>query len=682
MDVSLNNILIDIKNYDIQNLISEDSFADVYKGIEKAGKKDVVINFFHQDTSNIFDRIRELNTLRILNLPGTVKILGLRFPLIEMEEEEEEKEIEIEIEEEEEEKKYQYSHNGAVVITEYMDNGSVASLIPDYLQSKGQQYSKINPTIRSKIIFGVASIMSKLHRYNIVHRNLKLCKVLLDENYEPVILFSFLSKILIDENFEKEINSFINTPPEMFTDDPRYDLSVDVYAFSFFLYLMFSNEMTFSNTDTKDVKDFIDTIKSGGRPVRPKDISDPYWDLIQMCWRQNPLERPTFEQITEILNDDKYAIDEYGLTTDRYELQKYREKITHELSEENPREDDPLIKKYIQYISKNSNNFYSHQMQIIPNIFKFRKKCQIIDAKSLNKLKIHKKIGYGPISEVVEVTRKQKCALKIFNSELFVKEKPLFQEHKKIQNKIEEEEEEEISDLSINNYNLEAFESFQMDLEKLDSLNHPNIAKSLAFFYGDNQCPPSYLYEYCPSNLKKSIKSLTDVERVSIIYEIAEAMNIVHQIGIIHRDLKPENILLDDKNHAKICDFGTYKLTNSETCQFSSSYQFIAPELFSSSAIYDPKIDVYSFGIIVYYILTNGELPKISVADIVKGEKIKIPQKLNQFSHELIENCCNNAPDQRPSFMQIALDIKQNQFSLINGVEKYSSEIIARFEFQ
>ena len=45
----------------------------------------------------------------------------------------------------------------------------------------------MNPTIRSKIIYGIASAMSYVHHKKIYHYNLKIDNVLLDENYEPVI---------------------------------------------------------------------------------------------------------------------------------------------------------------------------------------------------------------------------------------------------------------------------------------------------------------------------------------------------------------------------------------------------------------------------------------------------------------------------------------------------------------
>ena len=58
---------------------------------------------------------------------------------------------------------------------------------------------------------------------------------------------------------------------------------------------------------------------------------------------------------------------------------------------------------------------------------------------------------------------------------------------------------------------------------------------------------PSILLEYCPYNLKKMIKKLTDEERSRIIIEVSESMKKNHEIGIIHRDLKPEKILLDKR---------------------------------------------------------------------------------------------------------------------------------------
>lgn len=52
------------------------------------------------------------------------------------------------------------------------------------------------------------------------------------------------------------------------------------------------------------------------RPIKPDSIPVQYCELIELCWKQSPVERPTFEEITEMLKNDKYAIQEFGMNTD------------------------------------------------------------------------------------------------------------------------------------------------------------------------------------------------------------------------------------------------------------------------------------------------------------------------------------------------------------------------------
>lgn len=62
-----------------------------------------------------------------------------------------------------------------------MANGSVYHLSIQYLKSCSQSHEKMNPTIRSKIIFGIANIIKHLHEKKIVHLNLTNINVFLDD---------------------------------------------------------------------------------------------------------------------------------------------------------------------------------------------------------------------------------------------------------------------------------------------------------------------------------------------------------------------------------------------------------------------------------------------------------------------------------------------------------------------
>lgn len=208
---------------------------------------------------------------------------------------------------------------------------------------------------------------------------------------------------------------------------------------------------------------------------------------------------------------------------------------------------------------------------------------------------------------------------------------------------------------------------FLQEYEILIKLDHPNIIKSYGICFGDESHPVSIILESCPSDLKNSLNNLKDYEQVSIIYEICKVMIFVHSNKIIHRDLKPENILLDQNNHVKLCDFGIAKIIESITQTMTSNmgtFKYMAPEIKNGSSKYDNKVDVYSFGIIVYNILTEGKFPN-------KDDKYPFKNsKINAFSQKLITKCLDDSPKNRPTFREIETLIKSNNFKLIDGVEK------------
>ncbi|KAK8886421.1 hypothetical protein M9Y10_041884 [Tritrichomonas musculus] len=114
-----------------------------------------------------------------------------------------------------------------------------------------------------------------------------------------------------------EMTLVIGTPfcmaPELFMDlDQRYDMSVDVFAYAFFLFRIFTNKIEFE--DKKKIyrqQKYMMKIGSGMRPKKQPEIPDHYRELIQKCWKQNLSERLTFDEIVNILKDEKYALEEY-----------------------------------------------------------------------------------------------------------------------------------------------------------------------------------------------------------------------------------------------------------------------------------------------------------------------------------------------------------------------------------
>ncbi|KAK8888137.1 hypothetical protein M9Y10_039199 [Tritrichomonas musculus] len=227
-----------------------------------------------------------------------------------------------------------------------------------------------------------------------------------------------------------------------------------------------------------------------------------------------------------------------------------------------------------------------------------------------------------------------------------------------------------LKQMIINDFNIKNFQNFIKEYEIMNMLQHPNVLKAIGIFMSNKNIPPSILLEYCPINLHKAIKNkvFSKEELVKIIYQIVEAMKFIHFKKIIHRDLKPTNILIDSDGTVKICDFGISKLMTVEEQTMTrgiGSQKFMAPEIINEEDYYDEKVDVYSFGVLLFFILSDGQLPKIRIADIFKGKKAEIPSSFTELSKNLIKDCWNLKSKDRPSFQLILEVIEKNRYNLI-----------------
>ncbi|CAN1814218.1 Serine/threonine/tyrosine-protein kinase HT1 [Linum perenne] len=157
-------------------------------------------------------------------------------------------------------------------------------------------------------------------------------------------------------------------------------------------------------------------------------------------------------------------------------------------------------------------------------------------------------------------------------------------------------------------------ERFEREVTIQSKTDHENIVQidGVMQLIGASIDPAMFLITELMSGgtLQKYLLSIRpnrlDLELVvNFALDISRAMEYLHDIGIIHRDLKPSNLLLtEDKKHVKVGDFGLAKelMTNDMTCE-AGTYRWMAPE--GTKKHYDHKVDVYSFAIILWELLTN-----------------------------------------------------------------------------
>ncbi|EFA76815.1 putative transmembrane protein [Heterostelium album PN500] len=147
-----------------------------------------------------------------------------------------------------------------------------------------------------------------------------------------------------------------------------------------------------------------------------------------------------------------------------------------------------------------------------------------------------------------------------------------------------------------------------------------------------------------------------------IALDIAKGMFYLHDWKpnpILHRDLSTKNILLDETfSLAKVADFGLSREQGFEMTASVGYLPFQAPEVFIGE-LYTPKADVYSFGILLWCIVSGeqptGELPPLKMAHMAAYENYRPPLpdlKIQMWQPlvNLIQMCWKPNPEERPTF--------------------------------
>ena len=223
----------------------------------------------------------------------------------------------------------------------------------------------------------------------------------------------------------------------------------------------------------------------------------------------------------------------------------------------------------------------------------------------------------------------------------------------------------------------------------LHNLNHPSIVKlkginfKSIFNQSDSLLRPSIITEYVPNGslrsvlknerMRRSNPEWTVTKKYISLLGISSAMRYLHEHGIIHRDLKSDNILLDENFYPKVCDFGIsrcfpYILTKTIQITMTSEMGtpiYMAPELIDcDDEHFGPMIDVYSFGILAYEIVT-GKRPYCELTNITpfrlynrvrSGYRPQFTDGVTQKMMDLIKKCWSQNIMDRPTFAEIFTD--------------------------
>jgi len=224
----------------------------------------------------------------------------------------------------------------------------------------------------------------------------------------------------------------------------------------------------------------------------------------------------------------------------------------------------------------------------------------------------------------------------------------------------------------------EVLERFRREGRIQFSLRHPHIVR-VTDIVEDHGVPALVADFLKGKDLEAALNAgqrfeLPDI--LSIATKVLDALQVAHDAGFVHRDIKPSNLFLEDTDYGfepRLMDFGIAKaeeaaaLTRAQ--EFCGTPAYTSPEQIESTRDVDARSDLYSFGVVLWELLSNrqpyGELtdPISILVQVVKHPLPPLPDRVPRWLVRIVEKALAKKPDQR---WQRAIDFHD---ALLRGAE-------------
>jgi len=162
---------------------------------------------------------------------------------------------------------------------------------------------------RSKLLLGISRALKYMHELDIIHGNVKMRNVLVDNDGEARLggMGSAFSLTLPPSWSDMDTKSFFyGIAPELINPrafglvHARATKATDMFAFGMLAWEVLAGKSPFAGKMEAAV---IFSVFQNNRPSRPvhPEVSDRMWGMIQRCWERNPFQRMTATDVVELL---------------------------------------------------------------------------------------------------------------------------------------------------------------------------------------------------------------------------------------------------------------------------------------------------------------------------------------------------------------------------------------------
>jgi eukaryotic-like serine/threonine-protein kinase len=227
--------------------------------------------------------------------------------------------------------------------------------------------------------------------------------------------------------------------------------------------------------------------------------------------------------------------------------------------------------------------------------------------------------------------------------------------------------------------NLNVMGRFQREARAASRMVHPHITQVYDFGHSEDGVPylvMEYVEGTALLNVLVQDGAFPVPRALHVLGQVARALIAAHEADVVHRDLKTNNIVLTSfrgEDFVKLLDFGLAKILGPEATASLSAQgilfgtpEYMSPEQISGTEV-DFRVDIYSFGILAFELLT-GEVPFKGTAMEIMAAHVnrEAPPLSASGDHEpvpgavqaLVRRCLAKRPDDRPGTAALAEEVE------------------------
>lgn len=233
------------------------------------------------------------------------------------------------------------------------------------------------------------------------------------------------------------------------------------------------------------------------------------------------------------------------------------------------------------------------------------------------------------------------------------------------------------------------------EAEVMSQLRHTNITS----FFGiaSDRVPILLVIEYCnggtlESHLVKNKEKIKYPECMLYVHDCAAGLKYIQSMSITHRDIAARNCLISVNGFVKLSDFGLGLKIDRKELSLDSAQNFparwMAPESVQTPAKFNKQSDMWSMGILVWEIFSDGSRPYGNMsnedikANVIAGKPPEMPKKADEHMRNVMKKCFRLNSSERPTanmfYNEIHVYCKDRKCLTLDGITINNIEGVRR----